>query len=258
VVVCDVGQGDAVALPIGPGRAVLVDAGPDAGAADRCLRGLDVHEVPLLVLSHFHVDHVGGIAGVFRGRRVGEVVTGALPEPAEGRRTALAAAAAAGAPVTVPPVGWTWSAGPVRLTVLGPAHPIVGSGSDPNNNSLVLRVDVGGRRLLLAGDAMVEEQADLLAALGADGLRADVLKLPHHGSHYQDVDFLAAVHPAVALVSVGVGNPYGHPNLAMLDLLRREGTTVLRTDVDGDLAAVADEHGLGVVRHGVPPDRHPP
>ncbi|OLB80749.1 MAG: hypothetical protein AUI14_05730 [Actinobacteria bacterium 13_2_20CM_2_71_6] len=130
--------------------------------------------------------------------------------------------------------------------------------SDPNNNSLVLRAEIAGQRMLLAGDAMVEEQSDLLATLGADALRADILKVAHHGSHYQDPDFLVAVHPAVALVSVGVGNPYGHPNLAVLDRLRRDGATVLRTDVDGDLAAVADARGLGVVRHGVAPGRHPP
>jgi competence protein ComEC len=257
-VVCDVGQGDGVVLPVGAGRAAVVDTGSDPAAIDRCLRDLGVAEVPLLVISHFHVDHVGGVAGVFRGRRVGEVATSALPEPAEGRRRVLAAAGAAGTPVIVPTVGWTWSGGPVRLSMLGPARPVTGTGSDPNNNSLILLAQVGGRRLLLAGDAMVEEQAELVATVGAAALRADVLKVAHHGSHYQDVAFLAAVHPAVALVSVGVGNPYGHPNLAMLDLLRREGATVLRTDVDGDLAAVADGHGLAVVRRGAPPGRHPP
>jgi competence protein ComEC len=176
----------------------------------------------------------------------------------EGRTRVLAEAAAAGTPVFVAPAGWTWSAGPVRLTVIGPTRVITGSGSDPNNNSLVLRAEVGGRRLLLAGDAQVEEQADLLAALGAEALGADILKVAHHGSHYQDVDFLAAVHPVVALVSVGVGNPYGHPNLAVLDRLRRDGATVLRTDVDGDLAVVLGGSGLGVVRRGIPPGRHPP
>jgi competence protein ComEC len=257
-VVCDVGQGDALALPVGAGRAVVVDAGPDPAAADRCLHDLGVHDVPLLVVSHFHADHVGGIAGVFRGRPVGEVVTSPLPEPVEGRNRVLAAAGAAGTPVVVPQVGWTWSAGPLRLTLLGPARPITGSTSDPNNNSLVVRAETGGQRLLLAGDAMVEEQAELVAGEGADALRVDILKVAHHGSAFQDVAFLAAVHPTVALVSVGAGNPYGHPNLAMLDRLRREGATVLRTDVDGDLAAVVNGHGLAVVRHGAPPGRHPP
>jgi competence protein ComEC len=257
-VVCDVGQGDEIVLPIGAGRAVVVDAGPQPDPTDRCLSELAIRDVPLLVLSHFHIDHVGGIAGVFRGRRVERVLTSGLPEPAGGYRKALAAAAAAGTPVTVPSPGWTWSVGAVRLTVLGPVHPIVGTGSDANNNSLVVRAEVGGQRLLLAGDAMVEEQADLLATLGAAALRAEVLKVAHHGSAYQDAGFLTAVRPAVALVSVGVGNPYGHPSMPMLDMLRRMGATVLRTDVDGDLAALTNGSGLGVMRHGVPPGRHPP
>jgi len=133
-IMCDVGQGDAVAVPVGPGQALVVDAGAEPGATDRCLTDLGVREVPLLVLSHFHADHVGGVAGVFRGRRVGEVATSPLPEPAEGRTRVLAAAAAAGTPVIVPPAGWTWSAGPVRLTVVGPTHVISGSGSDPNSD----------------------------------------------------------------------------------------------------------------------------
>src|SRR5205814_7595929 len=187
-VVCDVGQGDAIVVPVEPGRAVVVDAGPEPAATDRCLGDLGIREVPLLVLSHFHADHVGGIAGVFRGRRVAQLLTSALPEPVEGRKVALAAAAAAGTRVTVPDAGWTWEYGPVRITVLGPIRPIAGTTSDPNNNSLVLRIDVAGRRILLAGDAMVEEQADLLAALGAEALRADVLKVAHHGSAYQDPD----------------------------------------------------------------------
>jgi competence protein ComEC len=258
LVACDVGQGDALVLPVGPGRAVVVDAGPEPVATDRCLGDLGIREVPLLVLTHFHADHVGGVAGVFHGRRVGQVLTSPLPDPAEGRAAVLAAAGSAGAPVTVPLAGWNWEAGGFRLAVLGPVHPIAGSTSDPNNNSLVLGVRAGGERLLLAGDAMIEEQAELLEALGTEALRADVLKVAHHGSRYQDPQFLEAVHPAVALVSVGTGNPYGHPNPAMLEMLGRQGARVLRTDIDGDLAAVVDGDGLGAVRRGVPPGRHPP
>ena len=258
VVACAVGQGDAIVLPAGAGRAVVVDAGPEPNAVDHCLRRLGVRQVVLLVVSHFHVDHIGGVAGVFRGRRVAEVVTTGLAEPAPGRAGVLAAAGSGGAPVSVAPAGWRWSGGPVRLTVLGPVRRISGTGSDPNNNSLVLLVEVAGWRLLLPGDAQVEEQSELLSALGPDGLRADLLKVAHHGSAYQDLGFLAAVHPRLALVSVGVGNPYGHPNLAVLARLRGDGARVLRTDLDGDLAAVVDGPGLGVVRRGLPVGAHPP
>jgi competence protein ComEC len=258
LVACDVGQGDAIVLPDGAGRAVVVDAGPEPAGTARCLDQLGVREVSLLVVSHFHADHVGGVAGVFRGRRVDQVATTPFPEPAVGYRQVLAAAAAGGAPVLVPEPGWTWSATPVTLTVLGPTARLTGTGSAPNDNSLIVMATVDGYRLLLAGDAMVAEQSAVLAADGPQALRADVLKVAHHGSAYQDVDLLDAVRPAVALVSVGAGNPYGHPNPAVLDRLRRGGARVLRTDLDGDLAVVVDHGALATVQHGRPAGRHPP
>jgi competence protein ComEC len=95
----------------------------------------------------------------------------------------------------------------------------------------------------------------LLTALGPAAVRADVLKVAHHGSAYQDPQFLDAVDPAVALVSVGLDNDYGHPNAALLARLSRSGARVLRTDLSGDLAAVATSSGLAVVARGDPPAR---
>ncbi|MFJ8582407.1 ComEC/Rec2 family competence protein [Micromonospora sp. NPDC093277] len=251
IVACSVGQGDAVVLPVAGGRAVVVDAGPDPAGVDGCLRRLGVREVSLLVVSHFHADHVGGIAGVFRGRRVADVVTPQLAEPSFGASQVRVAAQAGAARLRAVPVGWGWRAGGVELTVLGPPYPLHGSRSDPNNNSLVLAATVAGVRILLPGDAETEEQRALMGALPSDGVRADVLKVAHHGSAYQDPEFLAAVRPTVALVSVGAGNDYGHPNPGLLDRLTRAGARVLRTDTDGDLAAVRDGAGLAVVTGGV-------
>jgi competence protein ComEC len=257
-VACAVGQGDAVVLPVTAGRAVVVDAGPEPSAVDRCLRRLGVAVVPLLVISHFHADHIGGISGVFRGRRVGAVVTPSWAEPAAGRALVSQAAAVHGVRVDEPPAGSAYAVGELRLTVLGPPTRITGTRSDANNNSLVVHVSVRGVTVLLAGDAEGEEQAAILAAAGAAALRAEVLKLAHHGSAYQDPDFLDAVAPRVALVSVGADNPYGHPNPSVLGMLGRAGVRVLRTDADGDVAAMTTDGGLAVAVRGIEPGRHPP
>nr|WP_307804010.1 ComEC/Rec2 family competence protein [Micromonospora echinofusca] len=252
-VVCAVGQGDTVVLATGPGQAVVVDAGPDPAAVDRCLRRLGVDEVPLLLFSHFHADHTGGVDGVFRGRRVTAVATPAWPEPVTGRVAVESAAHAAGTPVGAVAAGWTYRAGGLTMTVLGPPQPLRGTRSDPNNNSLVLLAHLGGLRILLAGDAETEEQRALLESPPGAGLRAEVLKVAHHGSAYQDPAFLDAVAPTVALVSVGVGNDYGHPSPSVLARLSRQGARVLRTDIEGDLAVVVLSGGPAVATRGNDP-----
>src|SRR5262249_54634870 len=123
--------------------------------------------------------------------------------------------------------------------------------SDPNNNSVVLHVVSAGVTMLLAGDAEVEEQ-EMLRSLSPSDLRADVLKVAHHGSAFQDPPFLDEVAPRVALVSVGAGNTYGHPNAAMLARLSGAGARVLRTDLDGDLAVASDGKDLLVATRGPP------
>ncbi|MEU8288883.1 ComEC/Rec2 family competence protein [Micromonospora sp. NPDC048905] len=255
VVACAVGQGDAVVLPVAPGRAVVIDAGPEPSAVDGCLRRLGVREVPLLVVSHFHADHVGGVAGVFRGRRVGAVLVPSSTDPASGRDLVREAATVGRAALLTTVAGARHPIGGVDLLVLGPPYPLAGTRSDPNNNSLVLRATVGGVRILLPGDAETEEQHALLTRTTPGQLRADVLKVAHHGSAYQDPSFLDAVRPAVALVPVGSGNTYGHPNPGLLARLGRGGTRVLRTDTDGDVAAVRTGEGLAVARRGVPAGR---
>jgi competence protein ComEC len=248
-VACDVGQGDAEVLPVGAGAAVVIDTGPDPVAIDRCLRDLGISRIPLLVLSHFHIDHVGGLLGVVRGRRVDRILVSPLAAPSTGvdavrgiadrRRLGLFTAA----------FGTHLDFGSVHLDVLGPTHRYAGTRSDPNNSSVVLRATVGGVRLLLPGDAEVEAQQSMLGA-GID-LRADVLKVPHHGSAYSDPDFLAAVHASLGVISVGLHNDYGHPSPVLLTHLARLGVPVLRTDRDGDVAVVGQPGRLTAVVRGV-------
>ncbi|WP_395657753.1 ComEC/Rec2 family competence protein [Nocardioides sp.] len=248
LVACDVGQGDALVLPAGPGSAVVVDAGPDPAAVDGCLDRLGVASVPLLVLTHFHADHVDGVAGVLDGRRVGEVDTTRLLDPPAGVAEVGAAAGRAGLTPAAAPYGETRRVGEVTLQALWPppdsptAGP--GDGSTANEASVVLLAEVRGVRILLTGDVEPEGQAALARAV--PGLTVDVLKVPHHGSRYQDEDWLLSLGAQVAVVSVGADNDYGHPAAETLEPLAATGTRVLRTDEDGDVAVVADGGGLSV------------
>ena len=188
---------------------------------------------------------------MFRGRQVGSVVLPTFDDPATGEATVRAAALAASVPVAEVGVGWGYRNGAVDLRVIGPSRPMTGTRSDPNNNSLLLLARVRGVSVLLVGDAEVEQQHALLAELGPDALRADVLKVAHHGSSYQDPELFDAVDPRVALVSVGADNSYGHPSPPVLRRLADNGARVLRTDLDGDIAVVSTSDGLAVVTEGV-------
>ena len=246
---CDVGQGDALLLNAGPGAAVEIDAGPDPIAIDRCLRDFDVVRIPLLIFTHFHLDHVGGALGAVRGRPVGQILTGPLAAPPGGLAIVDQVAASVRARPRMPAAGTRLAIGPVHLQVLGPTSAFHGTRSDPNNSSLVVRAVVGGVSILLPGDAEVEAQRALLDS-GVDP-RADVLKVPHHGSAYFDPAFLAAVHARLAVISVGLHNDYGHPSPLLLTRLRTLGVPVTRTDRDGDIAITAGHGRVGAVVHGV-------
>ncbi|GAA1174711.1 ComEC/Rec2 family competence protein [Pseudonocardia alaniniphila] len=243
VVACDVGQGDAVVLATGrPGWVVLVDAGPGDGPVDACLDRLGVEGIAMVVLSHLHADHVGGLAGALRGRPVGAVAVGPVHEPHWALRTVARQAAEAGAPLVALTAGQRLRWPGLTVDVLAPRHPAFGvdpdDGTAVNDGSLVLRATMPAATALLTGDVELAAQADLLAS-GAD-LRADVLKLPHHGSRYTSDTFLTAVAPRTVLVSVGAGNRYRHPDPGLLGGLERRGAAVRRTDIHGDIAVVAD------------------
>ncbi|MBB5628734.1 ComEC/Rec2 family competence protein [Sphaerisporangium krabiense] len=251
LVSCDVGQGDALVLAAGRGRAIVVDTGPEPALVDRCLRELGVEQVPLLVLTHPHFDHVGGLDGVFRARQVGAV----LVSPGERSRGEAGRVSAAlrqrRTPEWVATPGMAWHLGPLALTVLGPSEEAImagpGEGSVTNNASIVLHARWRTGSALLCGDVETEAQEALLK----HGLpQADILKIPHHGSARQDPRFLAAVRASAALVSVGEDNDYGHPAPLTLTRLRTLGIRVYRTDTQGDLAVTADQDHLSIVpRH---------
>lgn len=242
LVACDVGQGDALVLSAGRGTALVVDAGPDPTLVDRCLRTLRVRSVPLVVLTHLHADHVEGLPAVLRGHGVREVEIGPLDEPTAERDRVAGWVRRSGARLTRVVDGEQRSLGPLRWRVLAPARPFIGTNSDPNNSSIVLRVELAGFTALLTGDVEPPAQKALLDSR-AD-LRADVLKVPHHGSDHQEPAFLDAAVASLAITSVGAGNTYGHPSARTLQRLSTDGARSYRTDRDGAVALLRRDGAL--------------
>lgn len=252
VTFCDVGQGDATVFNAGPGAAVLVDAGPEPAATVACLASLGVESVPLLVLTHYHADHVGGAEEIIARYRPSVVLVRAGPRPpwlAEATR-AVGAEVRAAVPGEVLEVGGvTWRTASAWEPVGGALPEAEGEGSPENDASIVGVADVSGLRVLLAGDAEPTGQAVALRAAREVGvsLQAQVLKLPHHGSSRQEPRFFAASGATLAVASAGGGNSYGHPAASALDLARSMGMDIARTDTQGAIA-VSLQDGVLTVR----------
>lgn len=255
-VFCSVGQGDATVLRAGAGAAVLVDTGPEPTATLACLDSLGVSRIPLLVLSHYHADHVGGVAAVVARYRPDFLLVSALAEPAFTAQQVRDLAAEAGARVIVASAGQVFRVGDVTWTTVAAGRPrsisavvTEGESGAENDASVVGLADVSGLRVLLPGDREPAGQRTALADAAAHGLdlSAHVLKLPHHGSSRQEADFFTATGASLAVASAGLDNDYGHPSAAALRLATGQGMAIARTDQQGSIAISLDEAGLGVV-----------
>ncbi|MFJ9904155.1 ComEC/Rec2 family competence protein [Streptomyces sp. NPDC101152] len=246
---CDVGQGDATVLAAGDGSGVVVDAGPDPRLVDNCLRTLGITRVPLVVLTHFHADHVAGLPGVLQGRSVGAIETTGFEEPADQVGFVRREAAARHIPLTRAVAGEERRTGSLSWQVLWPPPYPAPDPDGPNDASVAMLVHSAGLRLLLLGDLEPPAQQALLnSPEGALLAGVDVLKVAHHGSAYQDPELIRRVAPRIALISCGQGNPYGHPAPSTVAALRAEGAVVLRTDRDGALAVTETGGRLEVAR----------
>ncbi|MDP3047714.1 MAG: ComEC/Rec2 family competence protein, partial [Chloroflexota bacterium] len=238
----DVGQGDAILIQTSRGQTILVDGGPSPSAVTTALgkrlpfwsRSLD-----LVVLTHPNDDHLVGLVEVLRRYQVAEVLEPGLPDRAATYAQWLKTIEEKGIRRRVAEAGQRVDLGDgAWLEVLGPpARTLAVANADANNSSVILRLVVGEVAFLLTGDVEAPGEQDLLRRQA--GLTSVVLKVPHHGSRLSmDPEFMRAVNPAVAVISVGADNRFGHPSAEALDRLK--GVAVYRTDRQGTIEVVTD------------------
>ena len=242
----DVGQGDAIALRTPRMRWILIDAGDmwrQTDVGERVVvpylrrRGGDI---AAFILSHPHADHIGGAASVLRKMPVGFVWDGAFAQGSNVYEGVLDAARDRAVSWRPARPDRTVEIDGVRLTVLAPDSMDIAQAADANAASVVVMAEYRGVRVLLTGDAERDVESRLVRRLGND-LRADVLKVGHHGSATSSTPaLLDAVKPAIALISVGAGNRYRHPSAGVLEALQARGARVLRTDDDGTIVVSID------------------
>ncbi|MBW3602095.1 MAG: ComEC/Rec2 family competence protein [Actinobacteria bacterium] len=250
----DVGQGDALLVEApgaggAPTARMLVDAGPDPGAALEHLRSRRIRRLDAVALTHADTDHSGGLPAVLRGVEVGALVVGPgetspRADASGSARESYLTARRRRVPIRTVAAGTRFRLGTAPVEVLGPASEA--SSLDRNERSLVLRVGDDAGVLLLTGDAGPAAQAALLRR--PDLLRATVLKVPHHGGDTNAPGFLAAVDPDVSVISVGADNDHGHPHPAVLREL--VGSHVLRTDRDGTVSVELAPAGVRLLAGG--------
>ncbi len=273
----DVGEGDSILVQTPSGRTLLIDSGgsrrPDGGASGRAngspsdeedpigeqvlmpeLRRLGVGEINVLLITHPHGDHIGGMPAVLRDEKVDAVLDGTtLPYPSAGYRRLVAEIRERKLSYAPARRGDSIDFGDgVRAAVLNPPSGTLayGTGFDDktiNDYSAVVRLSYGRTVLLLDGDAEQEAEDDMLAHYPAGYLKAAALKVGHHGSRNASSDeWLSAVGPSVAVISCGKGNLFHHPHQETLDRLSRHGIRAYRTDQNGTVTVVSDGKSVTV------------
>ena len=243
---CDIGQGDSMVINLGNHRGLVIDVGPDPVAEDKCLKALGIEEIPLMILSHFHADHVAGLPGAISHRKIGQLWVSVNAQPV--LESSMVHAALQSVEVITPVRGMSAQLGLLTIKVLWPTlnattfAEMPGEGSQINNSSIATVITSDVFSIFAGGDLEPPVQQLLIPDVG----HVDIYKVCHHGSKYQNLEFMTALHPALSIISVGAGNTYGHPAVQTLDALARLGSEVVRTDIDGAIAVQAHNHRLSL------------
>jgi competence protein ComEC len=231
-VMCDVGQGDGLVLRDSTGKVLVVDVGPNGQLMNECLKKLGIGPIDVLMLTHFHADHVSGLELVKNSHQIRKVYLTWVEDPIyEVKRTKQLLK---DLQILQIKSGETISLGEIKIQCLWPTKIKMNLDSIPNNASLVNLVTMKNASFLLTGDIEPPAQEAIQKLWKIP--QVDVVKVPHHGSKFQDQNFPEWTKARLALISVGQENSYGHPSKLTLDLYRDSGMRVLSTDEVGSIA----------------------
>jgi len=256
--VIDVGQGDSLLLCFPDSKVLLIDGGGVLSFGPRRTSRIDIGEdvvspylwsrsirkIDAVALTHAHDDHAGGLPAVIENFHPSELWAGAMA-PSAAWSAVEQKARAENVKILALSAGRSFDFGGARVEVISPPAGYVPADGPTNNDSLALRITYGQRSLLLTGD--MEKSMERGALAGAEPLRADILKVGHHGSNTSSTDpFLDAVAPVFAVISDGFENTFRHPHPLVLKRLEAHHAMVLRTDQDGLITVRTDGRRISV------------
>ena len=245
--IIDVDQADSI-LILGPEKNVLIDAGEQKTAKElySYIQEQGATQLDILIATHPHADHIGGMTHIVQQAQVGQVIMSELKDSivptTKVYTNLLGAIADKGLKITKAKSGTEYDlGGGAKLTILAP----VALYDDLNNSSVVCRLDYGSTSFLFNGDIEKEAEADILAS-GAN-LKVDVFCVPHHGSSSSSTQaYLDAAKPQMATIPLGIDNSYGHPHKEVMKRLEALNIPIYRTDLNGNIVITSDGSTLTV------------
>jgi competence protein ComEC len=247
----NVGQADCFVIQTPNGRSLLIDSGniEDSQPISSYLDNLNIRKLDVVIGTHPHADHIGGMAQIIRKYEIGRVYMPFASNNTATFQDLLMAIKEKGLRVSTAKAGITIDLDPaLNMVFLAPGSDVYG---DLNNYSAVLKITYKRNSFLFSGDAGIASEEEMLRS-GLD-IKADVLKVAHHGSAYStSIGFLEKVLPSYAIISVGAGNTYGHPSRDTLDRLAQFNVEVYRTDLDGTIIIASDGEKIQVDKKASP------
>lgn len=232
----DVGQGDSILIKSAT-KAILIDAGERGETVPDYLKSLGISSLDLVVGTHPHADHIGGLINVLASIDVKEVLDPGVVHTTQVFEDYLNLIDTKNIKFTEARAGKKYDFG--DGLILDVLHPFAALGDDLNSVSIVVRVTYGKISFLLSGDAEQDAEAEIINS--GVNIQSTILKVGHHGSRTSTSQvYLNAINPEAAIIMCGIGNTYGHPHKETLDKLLAKNITIYRTDLNGDIVIITD------------------